>query len=62
MVKHITEEQFRELVRAGRKLAHATLYERQDYMVDRGAAIGLRPMRDVTDEPLHHGRAIKPPR
>lgn len=55
--KHLTREQFREMLNQGRLFVWASLYERHDYMVQIGPG-DRRPVRDVTDEPSQHGRRL----
>lgn len=55
--KRLTRAQFQEMLRQGRKLVWAGLYERQDYMVQIGPN-DQRPVRDVTNEPAQHGRRL----
>jgi nickel-dependent lactate racemase len=59
-LKPMTREEFKAARAAGRLFCWATLNERQDFMVHLGGDT-RRPVREITDEPPQHHRAIGGP-
>lgn len=53
----LTRAQFEEKVKSGQRFCWATLYERQDYLLDIGNG-QVTPIRDITNEPGNWHRTI----
>jgi len=53
----MSRQEFIEARKAGRKFCWATLMERQDFMLQM-SPIYIKPIREITNEPNHHHRAI----
>lgn len=56
-MRTISREEFVRLRAGGQLFCWATLYERQDAMLDLGKG-DLCPIRNITHEPNHHHRKI----
>lgn len=56
MTRKITREEFKKMMDSGRKFCWATLYERQDFLVNFGQE--FKAVREITHEPNHWHRQI----
>lgn len=56
-LKRVSRDDFKKMMDSGRKFCWATLYEKQDFLVELNPG-DLRPVRDITNDPKNWHRRI----